>query len=452
MAAFMMPLPGDPGVIRGYASKFAETSDALTNATTQLTELFSLHDGTISKAISKLSETGDQVEKYITQAYIRYNTAADALQEYAGQLESTQNRAQAAISDYQYAEAQLNAAYFKHDHEQQLATQTDPTDPEYIDIQRKVQLAQNHIRQLQAIMVQAENEWDAASRDQHAAAEAAAGKIRDGDNLSQLNNNGLMDAIVSAWDGFMDWVRKNKDLVALIAAIAAGISKWAGYLSGIFALLALLPIPGVDALFAGLALAAGIIAIAASLIAFVGTLLLGLVGAATVTDVIFAGVDVALSVLTVLPGGAEAGTAVKTAAKAGEAAVKSAAETTSEKIVDHVIVEVVNSAGGTALNVEHEEMNGDEKGKPLTGWDVLAQVGKSIELPFTPPNMGPDTTAKIAEGFQSGDGFKVQGALQGFDVNNSMVVGAVNDIGGDVSRGWNDFSQGIAVSLMGVTS
>jgi len=270
----MTPLPGDPGVIRGYASKFEQTSDALTQATTQLKELFSLHDGTISVAISKLSDVGGQVETFVTQANIRYSAAADALQEYAGQLESTQDRAKTAISDYEYAEAQLSAAHRAHDHAQQTANQTDPTDPNYIDNIRKVQQAQNHIAQLQAMVAKAQGDWEAASRDKQTAAQNAAGKIRDGDELSQLNNNGLLDAIVSAWDGFMDWVSKNKDLIALISAIAAGIAKWAGYLAGVFSLLALLPIPGVDALFAGLALAAGIIAVVASLVAFVGTLLL----------------------------------------------------------------------------------------------------------------------------------------------------------------------------------
>ncbi|MEO7721063.1 MAG: putative T7SS-secreted protein [Pseudolysinimonas sp.] len=440
---YMTTLPGDPGVIRSYASNFSETSDALTNATTQLKELFSLHDGTISKAISKLSDVGGQVETFVTQANIRYSAAADALQEYAGQLESTQNRAKAAISDYEYAEAQLSAAHTAHDHAQHTASQTDPTDPNYVDNIRKVQQAQNHISQLQAMVAKAQGEWEAASRDKHTAAQQAAGKIRDGDELSQLNNNGLLDAIVSAWDGLMDWVSKNKDLVALMTAIASGIAKWAGYLSGIFALLALLPIPGVDALFLGLSLAAGIIAVVASLIAFVGTLLLAFVGAATVTDVIFAGLDVALSALYFIPGGAEAGAAAKTV-------VGSAVKTTTEKVVEEIVTQSAEGVVDTGVNVAHDASNEAETGQPTTVWDRLVNVGEGIELPFTPPNLQPESIGNIGEGLQSGDGIQVMSGMIGFDIDNSMVAGAGSDIAGDLITGWNDFTQGISVSLMEV--
>jgi len=259
-----IPLPGDPTALDAAARRQLLVADAIDTAVRDLQDLAG---GEIadSDAVDALSAQASTVASTIQRASVRLRETAEAAVEFAASLDTLQGDADAAILAHDQARLEQDRALV---HVRQL--EQDPSaDPASLERWR------DRVTQHGQEILNADAQWNRVHEQWNEAAQRAIARINDAADVSGLDD-GLFDWIAEGWEGFMQWVRDNADLLATIGDILSVISEWAGYLAGIFSLLAL--IPGLGVVFGPLATLAEVVTLVTAGLSLLLTLVLVLAG------------------------------------------------------------------------------------------------------------------------------------------------------------------------------
>lgn len=275
----LKPLPGDPATVANEGRKMTEAAERMRRAAVTLRQLADRNEYR-SDAVDALRSNADDVATVITKAAVRYEGAGHALREYAPVLEAAQRQADVAIAklgtaDVGAARAAVHRAEL--DPWEQLTLSEEEKSQRDVELANaKAELAEQKRVEAEALALYADAEADVAR-----AATAAAAKIQDANDRSDLN-----DSFWDNWQGFVD--EYLNPALELLSKILDVISDILGVIALILAF-----IPGLQPLAALL----GGISLALKAITLLITVLQALMGKKSWGDVLSKAIEVAIAVV-----------------------------------------------------------------------------------------------------------------------------------------------------------
>lgn len=209
MSGELTLIAGDPVGIRGHASRFTRTANAISDAVALLKAVQDASGDQRSEAVSALAGRIGDTRDRLSQLRERYEVAGSALTDFADVLEDAQLRGNTAISQVQQAESRARTNdYWVAEAKDARNSTVDP--------------------------VELQQATDAAVRYGNAAAvartDAAASRISE-----TIGGDGLND---SGWDNLLDWVNENASWLKIVKDALTVVTAIIGVLSIFFPALA----------------------------------------------------------------------------------------------------------------------------------------------------------------------------------------------------------------------
>ena len=221
--AFPNQLTGDPDELEWDGQLYQQTSDAISDAISQIAELGSNHFS--SHAVTALDRNqGDVVEK-MSRIQYRYHEAGGALVTYAKALRQAQAEAASAIAAHGPLSDQATDLQYRIEDETRLAQQQGPDQMQHI---QQLQQLVGAMRDVQAAQGEAQRAWSGAKAMKDAAAATARIAIHVGDEKNDLDD-GLWDTLATfipillLVDRIAQMVLKIVSLVLTILAIVFAV-------------------------------------------------------------------------------------------------------------------------------------------------------------------------------------------------------------------------------------
>ncbi|MEI2809334.1 MAG: hypothetical protein V9F00_03755 [Nocardioides sp.] len=308
-----VPIPGDPDRVASGAREMQEAARIMSKAAAELRQIADSASYR-SQAIDEFRGHAGELATTLTKASMRYSKSGDALAEYAPKLRAGQEDARDAIRTA--CSVDVGGAAQRVEHYREEAQQSRSLQ-DHEEVQRnltQLSIAQDDLRDQQATLKAAAAQYAAAVRAVQDAAANAADRIKDAEEVSQLNDN-LMDDleglkekyIKPLWDAMNAKIRELlvpflKIFSELMDVIADTLSTIALTLAVIAVLLAV-PLPGIAAIFGSVAIVVGLLAVGVSTVSLISKLGLTLLGAMTPSELFWDGLLVGLSVLIKIPMG-----------------------------------------------------------------------------------------------------------------------------------------------------
>lgn len=322
MATDLVPLPGNPTMLRVAADEHLDTAESIRDAASSLRALAS-RIRTRSQAVDVVRDVADDVSDLIVKADIRYTGTALALRTYSFALETAQSRANNAIAATANSQSELNTArYYMADAEERAQRDT----PERLQAIEDYGRWKQRVRDLEGQIGAAEGDYVAAVNDLNDAAQVAISAINVAIEKSGLNDS-ILDRMREAWDAFVEfWEEYVAPILSIIQTLIEQIAKVLAVVALILAF-----IPGMQAIAGALLL----VVLALNGLSLLLTAVLMLTGDRSLGDLIRVAVDVALSAIPV------AGGAAAIAATAGKHVVKHLAIEIAKEIGTAIVVEVL---------------------------------------------------------------------------------------------------------------
>lgn len=306
------PLDGDPDTLARFAAKYRSISEALTSAASELGKLANT-DLTVSLAIDEVKTKASAAQADTLKVASHYGGASSTYATYAAKLKDAQTRAN-------HARAMIAGFKGSADHAKQardsVVDQTKFTLP--------TQQSADDLLAANAIVARYQSDYNAAMGIYHQAVSDKEAAVRDA--IAQLEDAakvaGLTDSFFEASKAkgrdIYEWAKKN--LAPLLEKLRAVLKVIKDIVDMVAVVASVLKIPQ-------LMFVVAMVDVAVSELIYNCTVVLFILGSASVADVISSGLDLALSALAVIPAGQAAGKAIKKAAK----------ETLLSKIGDKVL-------------------------------------------------------------------------------------------------------------------
>lgn len=290
MSPDMVPLPGNPTMLRTMADEHLATAESIGNAASAL-RLLANRIRTRSLAVDVVRDVADDVSDLIVKAEIRYSGTAQALRTYSFALEAAQSRANGAINASASNQSELSTArYYMADAEERAHRDT----PERVQAIEDYGRWKQRVRDLEDQIGAAQGEYAGAAADVNDAAQIAISAINDAIERSGLNDS-ILDRMREAWDALCEvWETYIAPILSLIQEIVGFLAELAGFLAFILAF-----IPGMQ----GIAAALLTVALVLHGLSLLLTLVLALSGDRSLGDIIMATLGVVLATIP-LAGGA----------------------------------------------------------------------------------------------------------------------------------------------------
>jgi hypothetical protein len=255
------PLTGDPDVLEAKATHYQRIGEAIQRSVKELKKIHDL-DGYTSKAVSQLQEMSRDTADDIDKAKDRYSKTAAALIAYAGELRGAQEDARTAIAHIQQKQSDADAAHRAATTAHTAAQNAKPEDASTAG--KAADDADDAARAANAALQAAHQAWYDARDRKNRAAEKAVTAIVD---VVDHHNNGLKNP--GFWDKVMDVIQTIGD----IAGVLAIFFSWVPILGQILV----------------------VVALAASIIKLIDSVVKFAKGEGTILDILGAAVTVALS-------------------------------------------------------------------------------------------------------------------------------------------------------------
>lgn len=215
------PIPGDPDAVINASKHYLAVAEAIKDAAAQLRKLAD-DDNLVSKARDNLTEKAHSVADDISKAYKRYDEVGEALKIYGPKLQEYQDEADALLTkakDALEAAAEYDQAAENHD---QTAAEDRSGGG---DGQAADQLAQNSRQNAQTqrgIVTQAKKDLLEVERRRDNAANAAKNAI-----VAIHKSGGLKDGHWDNWGSKVTkWIQKVASGIALVAGVLALAVAW----------------------------------------------------------------------------------------------------------------------------------------------------------------------------------------------------------------------------------
>jgi hypothetical protein len=224
------PIPGDPAIVRHYASHYAEVASAIGTTASRLRNL--ADDQTaISKAIDEFRDKAGEVAGKISKAQERYSGVASAVSGYATPLEDAQSLADSALARARNARdaGHTSNTLIQH-YTDELQNNQSLTDDEKQQYTAKLAQAHSDSSGSSSALSGALSDLQTAIDNRDSAANTAASGIKDVEKTGGLDD--------SWWDNTKQWISDHSELLDTIVNIAGWVAA--------VAVVVLLCIPGVD--------------------------------------------------------------------------------------------------------------------------------------------------------------------------------------------------------------
>lgn len=220
----MKQLAGDPALVLSTGQSYTRTAAAIRDAVRALNDIAD-PDTMQSIALSAVRGDAEQLAGDIAKAETRYSETGAALEEYAGALETAQADARRAIADYEDAVGDLSSAAVSHSNLEETkrteakADAPTPGSTTESDLARLASVISGLAESKRA----AEQRYQQACDDRDAAANAAANRIDDVVDGSDLNDS-VWDDIGGFFSAVVRFIEKVIEvIVAVIAAIVLAV-------------------------------------------------------------------------------------------------------------------------------------------------------------------------------------------------------------------------------------
>ena len=197
-----IPIPGDPDRVASGAREMQEAARIMSKAAAELRQIADSASYR-SQAIDEFRGHAGELATTLTKASMRYSKSGDALAEYAPKLRAGQEDARDAIRTA--CSVDVGGAAQRVEHYREEAQQSRSLQ-DHEEVQRnltQLSIAQDDLRDQQATLKAAAAQYAAAVRAVQDAAANAADRIKDAEEVSQLNDN-LMDDLEGLKERYID--------------------------------------------------------------------------------------------------------------------------------------------------------------------------------------------------------------------------------------------------------
>lgn len=223
------PIPGDPATIRGHASRFERTADAILDAVSGLRTAIAETRNHRSDALDVLADNAGTVADKLGTLENRYRVASSALGTFATDLETAQAQAAPIVAEQSQAQAQLTYANNRiREFEHQRLSVTDPT--ELIDLNQQLIRMHSRARTHQSTLSTAQSRFTTILETLRQSGQHAASRFQ-----TATNGDGLNDSIL---DNVLGWVQENAEILKAIRQVLQAITAVLSVLSFVFPVLA----------------------------------------------------------------------------------------------------------------------------------------------------------------------------------------------------------------------
>ena len=211
------PIPGDPHVVKAFATRYSNVAEAIRTAATKLNSIADHSDGEQSEYVDKFRDEAREVANKVSRAHQRYARVASAMHDYATPLEQAQSDADAALIRARNAsDAHSTATTLDHHYEQELQ-RPDLTDDDRTRYTQLQQQNQSHIADNQREIGLAQGDLQRAIDHRNSAANAAADSIDEIEGSGKLKDSGWS----KFWEQNGGWIGEVVDVIGKVAAVLA---------------------------------------------------------------------------------------------------------------------------------------------------------------------------------------------------------------------------------------
>jgi len=223
------PIPGDPTAIRGRASQYAATADAILDAVSGLRTAIAETRNHDSEALDVLAENAGSVADKLATLENRYRVASESLTGFAGDLETAQRQVGPIIADSGEAAGQLTYAtarirQFEHQH----LTTTDPT--EMVELNQQLIRLHSRANAYRGTLATAQTQFNGILESLRQSGRDAASRLK-----TAIDGDGLNDSIL---DNINGWVSEHAEILKAIRQVLQVITTALSVLSFVFPVLA----------------------------------------------------------------------------------------------------------------------------------------------------------------------------------------------------------------------
>ena len=289
----LTPLPGDPAFVQKQAAGMLTAADRMERAAARLRSLME-HDDYRSEAVDAVKQNADELAGVMTKASVRYRGTGDALHVYAGVLDAAQQQARRAIEQLGGTDVGQARSHVMSAETDEAVVRLDPlaSGEDHRRTEIASRAARDDLARQEASARAAHASYEDARLDVEHAATIAASSIHHSVVASDLND--------SFWDDFEAF--KDAYLVPVLEAVVTVLTE-VNKVLGVLALV-LAFVPGLQ----GLAAALKTLSLALTLITFVATVALTVLGERTFGELLTASLVLAASTIK-LKGAAKPGAA-----------------------------------------------------------------------------------------------------------------------------------------------
>jgi hypothetical protein len=216
------PVPGDPSVVRHYASQYSDVAAAIGRASSRLRAIADEQNAE-AEFIYAFRDQAVEVADKISKAKERYAGVAAAVSGYAAPLENAQTAADAALGRARVAKDDFDAANKKVNHyNDEINFNSQLTDDEKHHYTQLLHLAKQDYTDGINALYQAKLDLQSAIDSRDAAARYAVDQIKDVENTGGLNDSGW-DNWVQFWEEHGELIDNIVNILGWVAAIATVI-------------------------------------------------------------------------------------------------------------------------------------------------------------------------------------------------------------------------------------
>lgn len=223
------PIPGDPTAIRGRASQYAATADAILDAVSGLRTAIAETRNHDSEALDVLAENAGSVADKLATLENRYRVASESLTGFAGDLETAQRQVGPIIADSGEAAGQLTYATARiRQFEHQRLTTTDPT--EMVELNQQLIRLHSRANAYRDTLATAQTQFNGILESLRQSGRDAASRLK-----TAIDGDGLNDSIL---DNINGWVSEHAEILKAIRQVLQVITTALSVLSFVFPVLA----------------------------------------------------------------------------------------------------------------------------------------------------------------------------------------------------------------------
>lgn len=216
------PIPGDAAGIRGRASRFTRTADAILDAVEALRTSIAQTRDHSSEALDVLAENAASVSEQLSSLESRYRVAGTALTGFGDALETAQADARSLVD--QSGQLAPNLTYYDRQiaiYTDQRTTTTDPT--ELAEVTRHLTGLHARRNATEGDLSDLQARFDRVVQGVRDAGTHAAGQLQDAIGADGLND--------SLWDNFAGWVHENAEILKAIHQVMQWVTTGLAILS-----------------------------------------------------------------------------------------------------------------------------------------------------------------------------------------------------------------------------